>query len=239
MSGVDRRSSGPRAGRPLVEPLALTVVALLVSLVAGVAFLVPLVTLGYDVETTGVLLGLTAAGQVGLLAVAVWYVRFRDVRVPVGSPSRRDVVAVGAGTVLALVLAVVSSLVLAVLDLLPESAIGDVATSDPTFLLGLAGLSVVLVAPAEELLFRGAIQGRFRQQVGPVPAILAASLLFGSMHLANYSGAVLPVLAGAALVAIVGCVLGAVYEYTGNLVVPIATHAIYNVLLLVVSYVSL
>jgi membrane protease YdiL (CAAX protease family) len=110
---------------------------------------------------------------------------------------------------------------------------------DPTFLLGLAVLSVFIVAPAEELLFRGAIQGRLRQSVGPAPAIAVASLLFGSMHVANYAGRLAPILATTGLLVVVGAIFGVLYERTGNLAVPVATHAAYNVVLLVSSYLAL
>ncbi|SFS11594.1 hypothetical protein SAMN05216559_3902 [Halomicrobium zhouii] len=223
---------------PVLELFGLTVLAFLVSLVAGVAFIVPMFVLGYDLAGTAVLLGATAAGQVAFLVVGYAYVRVRDVSVPVRRPSGRDLVVILAGVVLALVIATGLSVLLSVLGLVPDSVVGDVAATDPTFLLGLAALSVVLVAPAEELLFRGAIQGRLRQRVGPIPAVLGASLLFGSMHLANYSGALASVVAGALLITAVGCVFGAVYEYTDNLVVPVVAHAVYNVVLMVVAYLT-
>jgi hypothetical protein len=224
--------------RPALEVVGLTVVAFLVALVAGVVFIVPLVALGYDVQTTAVLLAATAVGQAGFLVVGYLYARFRDVSVSISSPSARDVAAVVAGTLLALILAVALSVVLSVLELVPESVIAEAGMDDPTFLLGLAALSVVLVAPAEEWLFRGVIQGRLRQRVGAVPAVVGSSLLFGSMHLANYTGALVPIVAGATLIAVVGGVFGALYEYTGNLAVPIAVHAVYNVVLLSVSYLA-
>ncbi len=236
---ANTRSHRSGLALPAVELLALTVLAFLVSLVAGVAFLVPMFVLGYDIESTAVLLGATAAGQVAFLALGYAYVRFRDVDVPISVPSRRDLLAIVGGTVAALVVAVALSVVLSILDLVPESVIDEIATGDPTFLLGMAVLSVIIVAPAEELLFRGAMQGRLRQYVGPVPAVAGASLLFGSMHLANYTGALAPIVAGATLIAVVGSVFGALYEYTDNLAVPIVTHATYNVVLLLISYVAI
>ncbi|WP_255152888.1 CPBP family intramembrane glutamic endopeptidase [Halorarius halobius] len=237
MSNVDTRRAG--LVRPVAELVGLTIVAFLISVVAGVAFIVPMLVLGYGIETTIVLIGSTAAGQVAFLVVGYAYCRLRGVSVTIARPSGRQLLVVLGGTVAALVVATVLSVLLTVLDLLPQSVIGDIATRNPTFLLGLAALSVVLVAPAEEWLFRGVIQGRLRQRVGPVPAIAGSSLLFGSMHLANYSGALLPVFAGAALIVVVGCVFGALYEYTGNLTVPIVTHATYNVVLMGLSYLSI
>ena len=75
------------------------------------------------------------------------------------------------------------------------------------------------------LLFRGVVQRRLRDQFGPTPAIGGASLLLGSMHLANYSGRLAPVVAEALMIAAVGAVFGVVYERTDNLAAPILVHA--------------
>jgi len=144
------------------------------------------------------------------------------------------VVASAAGV--AFVVGVALSTLLWLLDLVPEPVLGAVGAVDPTFLLAMAVLSVVLIAPAEELLFRGAVQGRLRERFGAVPAVAGASLLFGSMHLVNFTGALAPTVATILLLAVVGAVYGAVYERTGNLVVPIAVHATYNVVLLAGTY---
>lgn len=237
MSPFTRPARSPALA--LLEAAGMTLLALAISVAAGVAFLVPTVALGYDLETAWVLVGATAAGQVGFLAVAVGFVRRRSVAVPLSSPSRTDARYVVAGTVAALVAATGLSYALVFLDLVPDSVIGEAATADPTFLVALAVLSLVLVAPAEELLFRGAIQGRLRERAGPVPAIATASLLFGSVHLANYSGSLPSVVAGALLIAAVGSIFGAVYERTGNLLVPILAHGCYNAVLLLSSYVAM
>lgn len=222
----------------ILEAIGLTFVALAISVLAGVVFLVPLVALGYDVLGTWSLVGTTAAGQVGFLAVAAAFVRRRGVDVPIVRPSGRDLLYVVGGTVAAVAAAAGLSYALVLLDLVPESVIGEAATADPTFLLALAVLSIVLVAPAEELLFRGAIQGRLRERFGPIPAIAIASLLFGSLHLANYSGSVLSVVAGALLIAVIGGIFGVIYERSGNLVVPALLHGLYNAVLLLTSYAS-
>ena len=225
--------------RTTLELVALTVGIFLVSLVAGVVFVVPLVVLGYDIQSTFVLVGSTAVGQLAMFGLGYTYRRYRDVSVPVSVPSLTQVGTVVVGVVVAVVLAVALSLLLAILGLLPGSVIGDTATTNPTFLLGLAVLSVLVVAPVEEFVFRGVVQGRLRAQFGPVPAIAGASLLFGSLHLANYSGNPAAVVAGALLIAAVGAVFGTLYERTGNLVVPVVAHAAYNVVLLVSSYLAM
>lgn len=60
MANTRTRRSG--VALPAVELLGLTVLAFVVSLVAGVAFIVPAFVLGYDVASTAVLLGAMAAG---------------------------------------------------------------------------------------------------------------------------------------------------------------------------------
>lgn len=234
----DPESPTRDAVRVGIEVVLLAITALVISAVAGVAFLVPLLVLGYDVGATWVFAGATAAGQVGFLLTAYVFVRRRDLRVPVEAPSRSDLVAVGGGVVLAMLAASGLSYVLFLLDVVPGSVIGEMAAADPTILLALAALSVVLIAPAEELLFRGAIQGRLRTRFGPVPSIVGSSLLFGSIHLANYTGALVPVVGGALLISAVGAILGALYERTGNLAVPVLVHATYNVVFLVASYLT-
>lgn len=229
----------PSSLRVGLEVVGLTGVAILVSILGGVAFVVPVLVLGFDLQTTFVLLGSTAAGQLGLLVVAAAYIRHRGMQIHVSIPSRTGVWQIVGWTTFTLVVAILVSIVLEFLDLVPDSIIAELALSDPTFLLALAVLSVVLVAPAEELLFRGAIQGRLRERFGPAGAIIGSSLLFGSVHFANFTGSLAPILATVALLAGVGAVFGYAYERSDNLLVPITIHGTYNVVLLLISFLSL
>lgn len=84
----------------------------------------------------------------------------------------------------------------------------------------------VFAAPAEELLFRGIIQGRLRETFDPVPGILLASVFFGLMHvpIAALSTGMEP--ASSFIETFVsGLVFGTAYERTGNLLVPSVAHA--------------
>ena len=225
--------------RAILVGLGLTIAGFLVSLVGGVAFIVPLILLEIDIQSTGPFLALTAVGQVGFLLLGYAYARYTDLTVHVSRPSTRELGWGLVGVVAALVVAIGVSALLAALDLVPGSVIGDAVVSDPTLVLGLAALSIVLVAPAEEFLFRGVIQGRLRRSLGPVGAVLGSSLLFGSLHLGNYTGETAAVVAGAVLIACVGTVFGVLYERTENLVVPIVAHAVYNTILMVLSYLTL
>jgi hypothetical protein len=218
--------------------VGLLVAGLAVSLVFGVAFTVPLLILGTDVGGSAAFLGFVAVGQLAFLVVGYAYVRRRG-GVPVRRPSRRDAVYAVGGTVGALVAVTVLSVVVATLGVAPTGSVFDEPiTNDPAVALGLAALSILLVAPAEELLFRGAIQGRLRASFGPRGAVVGSSLVFGSVHVANYTGSVVGALVGVAIVTVGGLVFGTIYERTGNLLVPILAHGAYNAVLLVVTYLT-
>jgi membrane protease YdiL (CAAX protease family) len=237
--GADAEALARRPIRAVAASVALTLVAVVASAVGGVALVIPLVLFELSVDSLPVLLALTAAGQVGFLVVAYAYARYASLRVRVAAPDRRDLRYAVGGLVVALAAAVGLSALLVWLGLAPGSVIEGTAAANPRLLLGLAALSVVLVAPAEEFLFRGVIQTRLRAAFGPASAVAGASLLFGSLHLANFTGTLAPVVAGALVIAVVGAVFGTLYERTGNLVVPVATHAAYNVILFVVAFLTI
>jgi membrane protease YdiL (CAAX protease family) len=85
--------------------------------------------------------------------------------------------------------------------------------------LDLAIISVV-AGIAEEMLFRGVLQTVLIEWVGPWPGVAAASLVFGLAHLLTATYAVIVTLAGA--------YLGTIYLMTGNLMVAIMAHAVYD-----------
>lgn len=85
----------------------------------------------------------------------------------------------------------------------------------------LAVLAVALMAGiGEELLFRGVIQTGLSGLTGPIPALAIASLLFGLAHALT--------LAYFVLTCIMGLYLGWLYQATGNLMVPITVHFLYD-----------
>jgi membrane protease YdiL (CAAX protease family) len=78
----------------------------------------------------------------------------------------------------------------------------------------------LLAGLGEELLFRGLIQEGLAGWLGPWAALALASILFGLMHPLTPAYAVLATLAGA--------YLGWAYLASGNLLVPILAHALYD-----------
>lgn len=89
-----------------------------------------------------------------------------------------------------------------------------------------AMLFVALAAGiGEELLFRGVIQAGLEDLIGPATALVVASLLFGLAH------ALTP--AYFVLTCLMGLYLGWLYQATGNLLVPIMVHFLYDWIVLV------
>lgn len=110
------------------------------------------------------------------------------------------------------------------------------AQGDPMIFLYFIPLQFLLVAPAEEFVYRGLIQGLFRDAYGVVPGILVATGVFGLVHYFALSGGGGSILATLAVIAVLGTILGALYEKTQNLFVPIAVHAAFNALQFYFAY---
>ncbi|WP_255150082.1 CPBP family intramembrane glutamic endopeptidase [Halorarius halobius] len=94
--------------------------------------------------------------------------------------------------------------------------------ADPVMLSRLLTL-LVLVGPAEELIFRGTVQQSLGDRFGEWPAILIAATLFGFGHVSLWATAPGDLLWLVAQTG-AGVVLGWVYYRTDNLVVTALTH---------------
>ncbi|WP_424015795.1 lysostaphin resistance A-like protein [Halorubrum xinjiangense] len=104
-----------------------------------------------------------------------------------------------------------------------------VPAGDPVvYYLAMIAVSLAVVGPVEELLFRGVVQGGVRRAFDAVPAILIAAVAFGLIHLPSISGTMVEQWAYVGVVVVLGSVLGALYEWTDNVVVPGLVHGIYN-----------
>jgi uncharacterized protein len=82
-------------------------------------------------------------------------------------------------------------------------------------------IAVALMAGiGEELLFRGVVQAGLEAWLGPLAGLLLASLLFGLAHFVT--------LGYFALASLMGLYFGLLYQWSGNLLVPILVHALYD-----------
>lgn len=188
---------------------------------------------------------LTALQFVAFLLVGYWYVA----RVAGRDVLHLDAPRLGQAGWAVLGLVALAALHFAVLSALAafgvEPATNRVIAENrdqPVALLYLAAVSILFVAPGEELIFRGIVQGLFRRAVGVIPAVVVASATFGLVHV----GALVsvpetdPTLAGIAayvlIAALLGTVLGALYERTRTLLVPIVVHGLWNTSQFLVAY---
>jgi membrane protease YdiL (CAAX protease family) len=119
---------------------------------------------------------------------------------------------------------------------LAQAAGLDAPSAPPTALvprspveLVLAAVLVIVVAIAEETIFRGYLLLRLRAITRSTAAAVAAStLLFAAGH--AYSGE-----AGVVVIAVLAAVLAAIYLWRGSLVAPIVLHLLQDFLGLVVA----
>jgi membrane protease YdiL (CAAX protease family) len=188
---------------------------------------------------------LTVAQYAGVLAVAGLYLA--GVERPrsflrLERPTVRDLAwAVGGVVVLFGTLAAATYLLEQLGLSLTDHAVAESAERDPAVLLPLIPLSVVLTGPVEELLYRGVVQTRLQQAFSTAPAVLVAAGIFSLVHVPAYgvgaAGGSLATTLGVLFV--LGALLGALYEHTGNLVVPAVAHGVYNAVTFGVQYLEL
>ncbi len=108
----------------------------------------------------------------------------------------------------------------------------DADYSKPAMVL----IALVLVGPAEELLYRGIVQELLVGALGTVGGILVMALLFGLVHYPSYGAdSVRDVDAGVVLgmagTSVGGAAFGTLFVLTDTLIVPIVVHSVYDALL--------
>lgn len=160
----------------------------------------------------------------------------------VSRPSLRDVgFAVLATVVLFLALGLLSVIVEQLGLSTTEHSVSQSADENPAVLLPLIPLSILVTGPSEELLFRGVIQTRLRETFTTNNAVIIASAAFALVHVPAYaigSSIGLSLLTTLAILFVLGGLLGAAYEYTGNLFVPIIAHGVFNAVIYGSNYVE-
>ena len=179
----------------------------------------------------------TAIGQyVGFGGVALGYLSNRGFTweqmrsyLGVRVPTLRELAVVVAGYVAVVLLLVVVAGIASVF--LPEPAENqavDTTTENPGIVPFMILMMFLVVGPMEELLFRGIVQNRLRERFPAIPAIAIASAIFAAVHVVALAGSLTGMLVTVFILFFPATVFGAVYEYTGNLVVPALLHAAHN-----------
>lgn len=107
--------------------------------------------------------------------------------------------------------------------------VGQVYTlRSTTPILLIALLTIFPIAPSEEFYWRGLIQRRFVERLGPWPGFLIASAAYSLVHLPTLN----PPLILTALIG--GLVWGFLYKRTGSLLPGIVSHITFDLLIFVV-----
>ena len=158
-------------------------------------------------------------------------------------PSQRDVAyTVGALGLLVVALIGISQL-FEILGVAPSShgIEQDAREGDPALLLALIPLTILIIGPAEELVFRNIVQKRLGESISRWGAIVATSVIFAVVHFQAYATSEsLPEIVGSlGVVFLLSMVLGWSYMKTENIVVPSVAHGVYNALQFGLLYVQI
>lgn len=229
----------PDRGPPSRRVVAMTMlggVGLLAGLLLGfVTFTLLGTPLSLSVESPSGQLLFTLGTYLGMGGVAGLYLFRHDLTlsyVRLRRPSIRDLTAIAVTTVALIALAVAIPNLISRLGLpFTEHSITESIEMNPAIALVFLPLSILVVGPAEEFLYRGIIQTRLGEAFDAGAAVALASLIFAVVHFfayldpANVPGTVVTILL---LLLPLGAILGAVYEYTDNLAVPVLAHGVYN-----------
>ncbi|MWG35365.1 CPBP family intramembrane glutamic endopeptidase [Halomarina oriensis] len=161
----------------------------------------------------------------GYLALSDRELSFLRVRVP----TLRDLGWIVGGFVVLFGLLIAMSQLLQAIGIEPaQNEVVRTASQEPIAFLLLVPLSILLVGPGEELLYRGVIQGSLNESFHVVRAIVLASAIFASIHVFSLIGSGAGVAAYIGFVFVLATVLGGAYVLSGNLFVPAMIHGLYN-----------
>lgn len=118
-----------------------------------------------------------------------------------------------------------------------ENAVVSMGDNDNFLFLLLIPVMIFLVAPVEEYLFRGILQGAIRKNFTKKVAILSSGVIFGLFHIValistNVLSLIFPLLG----LSLLGILLAYVYEKYQNMLIPVVAHGVYNSTVLLSSF---
>jgi hypothetical protein len=174
----------------------------------------------------------------GFGSVALFYLWRRDEGfdlLMLGIPGLKDLIWIAAGLVALFVALIGISLLQTVFGIeTAQHGLIELGARTPELLLVMVPLSILLVGPGEELLFRGIIQQLLRIRFGVAIGITVASVIFAVAHVGALTGDGL--IATLITYVVLSVILGVSYEYSGNLVVPAVIHGLFNAIQFVGLY---
>ncbi|PCR88908.1 CPBP family intramembrane glutamic endopeptidase [Natrinema ejinorense] len=233
----ERMTARTGIARTAVVVVGIVLAALVTNLMATLA---ATSAVGSNVGETIPFATVVVASELAFLLVGVTYLWFQSsFHMPVRPPTWQSIPYLVGGLVAGLVTAflqfAITDAVVPAIELSPGfteySNLGQVSGSG--LVVGVA-LSLALIGPVEEFLFRGVIQGRILEALGPVGAVGIASAVFALFHV--YPVALLApppivVVHMAAYYTVMGVIFGWVYHRTNTLVAPAIVHGTFNAVL--------
>ena len=183
----------------------------------------------------GFILSVVTLQLVFFTGVSLLYLRYRGLSlsdIGVRVPTLEGWIVLGVGFVSMIIVWLVTSIASFVIgrrlgvEREPQM-IFEIAQQDPLIFLLLGVLSILIVGPTEELLFRGIIQTRLREAFGVPVGISLATAIFAVIHVFGFSTLASGLL-GVSVLFFSGLVLALAYEYTDNLVVVAVIHGFFN-----------
>jgi membrane protease YdiL (CAAX protease family) len=198
-----------------------------IILASYVISIVLLVMVGFKSVSPPVSAAITSTGFVLGAAVYLYGFRSGGSYLDVEALSRRDV---GLALGVAALLVVWQASILIGLELIGAQTPQTTPGSSQRTMLLMIPISILLVGPAEELTFRNVIQKRLGESFSTLTAIAITSVLFTLLHFSAFLGG--GVLGGVGIAFTVlgsAVILGVTYERTGNILVAMIAHGVFDV----------
>ncbi|MFW5922037.1 MAG: CPBP family intramembrane glutamic endopeptidase [Halodesulfurarchaeum sp.] len=238
-----RTARGANRGYAILGAILASVLGIAVGFVFSGGVIFGISGLGVDLSLLALVGVVFVTTAIGFVATGAGYLRLRGISlrsyVSVRRPGFGDLLWAVGGYVAALSLVFASGVVLTILQAEPETTnqAAELGMENPELLLWLVPLSMLVVAPGEELLFRGVVQGRLREGFDAKVAIPATAALFAAVHYFSLTGAAEARLMAITILFFPSLVFGFAYERSENLLVPIVIHGLYNSTLVLALYV--
>ncbi|WP_135821289.1 CPBP family intramembrane glutamic endopeptidase [Halostella litorea] len=121
-----------------------------------------------------------------------------------------------------------------------HSTVEQAAGGNPEILLVLIPITLLVIGPCEELIFRNIVQKSLYDAFTRPVAVVVASVVFALVHIPAYGGGAFGATVGSlATLFTLSIVLGAVYARTDNILVPAFVHGVLNAVQFASLYVEL
>jgi len=220
-----------------VGVFAYLLVGMLTDALSGAAVSVigePGTILGRTLETVGLGLGMVTGAGVYLVVFdrGLEYVDLRR-------PSRRAMGYVLAAVLVSFATSMTVTTLVEILEFEAARSGSEGGEQVPALYLVLMALSIGIIGPAEELVYRNVVQKSIAEAVSLPVGIGVATVVYVAVHVPALflgGGSVTAVLPAVVVLTVLSVALGMSYARTENLVVPALAHGLYNALLFGTDY---